>query len=232
MTLTAHGDLFAFSCSISPVGDEWECKFRGVPITGYAPTAEDAACRRFTRVVDERKSTAQHWYVVGRCDSRARALADRHYSRNPKSVGDYRFCSVGKNIVLIVPSMCGASALWVSHYSKFRDDGFECFNNSHFRNESGIQSSVLIREALAITRFLWADCLPKDGFHTFVNPRKVRPIKRHGQDFWGYSFYQAGFKQWHERTSDRDLIRYVLPREELIQIQPIAPREEQLRLAI
>lgn len=55
MTLTAHGDLFAFSCSISPVGDEWECKFRGVPITGYAPTAEDAACRRFTRVVDERK---------------------------------------------------------------------------------------------------------------------------------------------------------------------------------
>ena len=53
--LTAHGDLFAFSCSISPVGDEWECKFRGVPITGYAPTAIDAACRRFSRVVDERK---------------------------------------------------------------------------------------------------------------------------------------------------------------------------------
>lgn len=56
MTLTAHGDLFAFSCSISPLPTgEWECKFRGVPITGYAPTAEDAACRRFTRVVDERK---------------------------------------------------------------------------------------------------------------------------------------------------------------------------------
>lgn len=53
--LTPHSDLFAFSCSISFVGDEWECKFRGIDMVGYAPTAMDAACRRFTRVVDNRK---------------------------------------------------------------------------------------------------------------------------------------------------------------------------------
>jgi hypothetical protein len=85
MTLTSHRDLLFFSSAISPLPNgEWECKFRGVPITGYAPTAEDAACRRFTRVVDnrpkskpERLTNGYHYADPDKALTRAKEIALR-----------------------------------------------------------------------------------------------------------------------------------------------------------
>lgn len=170
-----------------------------------------------------------HWHIVGRTDKRARELADRHYSR--QTIGATEFCPPGNNIVLIVQSGDTASALWVSHrpdpranLAKPRQDGFSYWDNPYFRNESGILSSELIIQALAITRYIWKDdYLPCDGFHSFVNPKFVKPIKRHGELFYGYCFYCAGFRAWEQRTKSRKLIRYVMPLEDLLRIEPLAP---------
>lgn len=105
------------------------------------------------------------------------------------------------------------------------------WDNPYFRNESGIQSSLLIREALAITLYLWPDMeLCEDGFHSFVNAKYVRPIKRRGEWFYGYCFYAAGFRPHNERTKSRNLIRYILPKAELCAIEPRSPMREQMAL--
>lgn len=179
-----------------------------------------------------------HWYHVGKTDVRARLLADRHYSRqNP---GTPEFCPPGNSIVLIIPSANGAAALWCSHrpdpranLELPRKDGFIYWDNPYFRNESGIKSSELILEALAITRYLWpTDELLDDGFHSFVSTKHVKPTKRRGQDFWGYCFHASGFRAYPERTKTRNLIRYIYPKDEFLRIKPIAPNYEQMRLAI
>lgn len=177
-----------------------------------------------------------HWHLVRKTDIRARMLADRHYSR--QQPGTREFCPPGNSIVLIIPNGFGASALWCSHrpdpranLAIPRADGYVYWDNPYFRNESGIQSSLLIREALAITRYLWSDLLMcDDGFHSFVNPKHVRPIKRRGEWFYGYCFYAAGFRPHDERTKSRNLIRYVLPKAELCAIEPQAPMREQMVL--
>lgn len=177
-----------------------------------------------------------YWYLVGKTDVRARVMADKHYSR--QQPGTPEFCPPGNSIVLIIPCGTSASALWCSHrpdpranLAIPRADGFVYWDNPYFRNESGIQSSTLIREALAITRYLWPDLLMcEDGFHTFVSPKHVQPIKRRGRDFWGYCFFAAGFEEYPIRTKSRNLIRYVLPKAKLLKIEPIAPMREQLSL--
>lgn len=181
------------------------------------------------------RGEARNWIHVTKTDVRARLLADRHYSR--QTIGAAEICPPGNSIVLIIPDGAAAAALWVSHRPdpkaallKRRADGFDYFDNPYFRNESGVQSSTLIREALAITRYLWQDYDPPDGFHTFVNPRKVKPIIRRGEPYWGYCFLKAGFTLWPERTKSRDLLRFVMPLEQLLSIEPIAPRYEQMRL--
>lgn len=178
-----------------------------------------------------------HWHIVGRTDNRARTLADRHYSR--KKPGATEFCPPGNNIVLIIPDETGqyAKALWCSHrpdpranLAKPRQDGFDYWDNPYFRNECNIQSSNLILEAIAITRYVWTDeFLPHDGFHSFVDPKHVKPIKRRSELFYGYCFHCAGFRAWEKRTS-RKLIRYVLPLDELLRIEPLAPSREQLEM--
>lgn len=176
-----------------------------------------------------------NWFLVGKTDTRARLLADRHYSRQSK--GHREFCPPGNSIVLIIPTLDGAAAqaLWVSHRPDpkagiGRRDGFDYWDNPYFRNESGIVSSILIREALAITRFIWGNDVPVDGFHSFVNPAKLEPIMRRGKKMWGYCFWQAGFRPHAELTKERKLIRYMLTRAEMLAIQPLQPQHEQMRL--
>jgi hypothetical protein len=130
--------------------------------------------------------SARYWYQVKKTDVRARLLADRHYSR--QTIGHPEFCAPGHNIVLIIPRGCAAAAVWVSQRPApgndldVRKDGFEYWNNGIFRNEqSGIPSSVLIKEALQITAALWGDKLPADGMHSFVDPEKVAGVKVRGR---------------------------------------------------
>lgn len=176
------------------------------------------------------------WTAVSKVDVRARLLADRHYSR--QTPGYREFCAPGNNIVLIIPSDDGvtARALWVSQrpdpaaaLDMPRADGFDYWNNAYFRNESGLRSSDLIREAIAITRFYWHDT-PRHGMHSFVDAAKVRGVKVRGHTVHGFSFMKAGFRLSPVLTSERGLLRWILSKRAIEAIEPLAPQSEQLRL--
>ncbi len=175
-----------------------------------------------------------YWKLVGLTDVRARLLADRHYSRqNP---GTPCFTPPGNNIILLG---LNDDALWVSHRPDpkagkevaYRRDGFDYWDNPYFRNESGLLASDLILDALAITLHIWgADTLPPDGFHTFVNPEKVKPTKVHGELVYGFCFGEAQFDLHPDRTKERNLLRYIFPSRRLRWLEPLQPNREQLRM--
>lgn len=174
-----------------------------------------------------------YWKHVHHLDVRARLLADRHYSR--QTPGAREFCPPGNKIVLLG---LNNDALWVSHRPdpnanllQRRADGFDYWDNPYFRNESGMVASELIKQALAITLYIWGvEQLPPDGFHTFVNPTKVKPTMRRGKPEYGYCFLKAGFTLYPERTQARNLLRLIVPSEQLLMIEPMKPTYEQLRL--
>lgn len=177
-----------------------------------------------------------NWYQVHHLDARARELADRHYSR--QTIGAREFCPPGNKIVLIVPSddFTSARALWVSHRPdpkanlvKPRADGFLYWNNPYFRNESNLRASDLILEALAITRYIWNDERPRDGFHSFVDPKHVQGVKVRGETVYGFTYLKAGFTRWPVLTKSRKLIRLVLSLPQLMAIEPLAPLKEMPR---
>lgn len=172
-----------------------------------------------------------HWYKVSHTDRRARLLADRHYSR--QTPGATEFCPPGNKVVLIIPSACAAAAVWASQRPApstgiGRADGFNYWNNVIFRNETDIRSSDLILEALAITKYYWSDNMPADGFHTFVDPRKVRGVKVRGKKVHGFSFMKAGFELYPEITKSRKLLRWIYNREQLEALEPVMPLFEQM----
>jgi hypothetical protein len=112
-----------------------------------------------------------HWALSHRADRRALPLADRHYNR--QKPGTPQFVAPGRCLVLLTPE---ADALWVSswpfaQYVKHAWAGaWVC---SLFRNEGPVLSSVLIREAAAVTRLVWG-APPSLGMVTFVDPSKTR----------------------------------------------------------
>jgi hypothetical protein len=165
----------------------------------------------------------------------ARRLADSHYSR--QSPGSAKFCPPGNKVVLIAPD---GRALWVSHRPDPRSgvrrrDGFEYWDNPYFRREPGAVglASEMIVQAIRITLHEWSkDALPRDGFHSFIDPRHVKPMMRRGVEMWGYSYLMAGFELWPARTKRRGLLRFVFSREKLETLEPLAPGQGQFRLAI
>lgn len=170
-----------------------------------------------------------YWKLVARNDVRGRLLADSHYSR--KKIGAVEFCPPGHNIVLLGMNN---DALWVSHrpsptanLAKPRFDGFDCYDNPYFRNESNERASDLIIQALAITRCLWQDYQPKDGFHSFVDTRKVKPVMRRGKPVYGWVFEKAGFYLYEHVTQTQKLLRYIMNLDTFMNIEPIEPNHEQ-----
>lgn len=171
-----------------------------------------------------------YWKHVHHLDGRARVLADRHYSR--QTPGAREIAPPGNKIVLLGMH---DDALWVSHRPDptsgiGRSDGFSYWDNPYFRNESSELASDLIKDAIAITLYLWRETLPVDGFHSFVNPRHVKPTKRRGELVYGYCFMKAGFELHPELTKARQLLRYIMPVSALLQVRPLKPNYEQLRL--
>lgn len=126
------------------------------------------------------------WYRSHRADRRALPLADRHYNR--QKVGSPQFVPPGRCLVLLTAR---ADALWVTswplaEYVKHAWAGaWVC---SCFRNESEALSSGLITQAVAATRWKWADT-PTLGMVTFVDPTKVRKKRD-----WGRCYRKAGFR--------------------------------------
>lgn len=173
-----------------------------------------------------------YWKLVTTADVRARLLADRHYSRqNP---GTPCFTPPGNSIVLLG---LNDDALWVSHrpdpkagLALKRADGFDYYDNPYFRNESGRTASELILEALAVTRHIWQDYEPPHGFHSFVNPRKVKPTMRRGVPVYGWVFEKAGFQLSPDLTKSRKLLRYIMPLTDFMAIEAVAPVYEQMSM--
>lgn len=168
---------------------------------------------------------AQYWQQIDHTDPRALEMADRHYSR--QAPGTPEFTPSGHKIVLMHFAKDGTpAALWASHRpapgKAVRADGRDVWACTMFRVEQRtVLASDLITEAVAITRGLW-EPLPLGGYYTTINPRKVAPIKRRGQDVWGYCYIKAGWVVEEVRTIARDLIILNLPLEKLADVQAIA----------
>lgn len=133
------------------------------------------------------------WTISHRCDDAARPLADRHYNR--QNIGAVNFMPPGRCVVLL--SRCRRAVFGTSwpftEYVKHAWGG--AWVNSLFRTESrdlGLASD-LIRLAIAATRHIWP-LVPSLGMITFVDPKKVRPVWRHGKPIYGYCYLKAGFE--------------------------------------
>lgn len=125
-----------------------------------------------------------NWHISYRVDPRARKIADRHYNR--QKIGASQFVSPGRCVVLVTAK----GALWVTswpfaEYVKHQWAG--AWICSCFRNESQVLSSLLIREAIAATRYIWPD-VPELGMVTFVDQTQVRKKRD-----WGRCYRKAGF---------------------------------------
>jgi hypothetical protein len=120
---------------------------------------------------------SQPWQHVKRCDSRARELADRHYSRQTPGARD--FMPPGRTFVLY-----REGGVWgvVEHLDPRGRRVWRC---SIFRNESGEHASELIRAATWLTYDYWLRTftLPQIPLTTEVAPSKVRPKSTPGHCF-------------------------------------------------
>jgi hypothetical protein len=137
-----------------------------------------------------------HWMITNRADVVAAALADKHYSR--QTIGARQFTPPGRVLVLVLPDW---SAVWATSWPDAQyvhreyPDAWIC---TLFRNESTIQSSILIREAVAATRWKYGQP-PESGMITMIDAAKVAcPIP-------GYCYRRAKFKHVGE-TKERGLL--------------------------
>jgi hypothetical protein len=127
------------------------------------------------------------WGIANRADSEALELADRHYNR--QKVGTPQFVPPGRCVVL--KTAC-RRAVWVTSSQRFVLHAWPgAWVNTLFRNEGAGLSSLLILEALAVTRHLWRE-VPAAGVVTFVDPRAVRAKRDPGRCYLRAGFQDAG----------------------------------------
>lgn len=132
------------------------------------------------------------WEESWRSDPRARAIADRHYSR--QTVGAIGFVPPGRCLVLYAETETG-SAYWVTswpfgEYVKHRWPG--AWICSAFRNEGAGLGVQMILDAVACTRWRYGEP-PELGMITFVDSEKVEPTMVRGEPVYGWTFIMAGF---------------------------------------
>lgn len=129
------------------------------------------------------------WRPSHRADPRALPIADRHYNR--QKPGTPQFVPPGRCAVFLTPL---ADALWVTswpfaQYTKHAWAG--AWMCSCFRNESPYLSSLLIIEAVALTRGIYGEPPPL-GMVTFVDPAKVRRKRDFGRCYRKAGFFECG----------------------------------------
>lgn len=137
------------------------------------------------------------WHMSHRADPAARVLADRHYNR--QKVGAPQFVPPGRCMVLLSGD---GQAFWVTSYpfaEYVRHAWAGAWVCSAFRNEGGGRASDMIRDAVAATVFYgqssWGQAAPPAlGMVTFLDRRKVQPIKVRGAPTWGRTWRLAGFQ--------------------------------------
>lgn len=131
------------------------------------------------------------WVKVERCHPQARALADRHYSR--QTVGARDFMASGKTLVLL--TRC-ARAVWgcIENLDPVGNLRWRC---SIFRNEGGGLSSDLVREATVRTFDFWRRThgLPSVPLQTEVDPRRTRTKRDPGRCFLKAGWFVIGVRR-------------------------------------
>ena len=161
---------------------------------------------------------AKYWRRSHRADKKALPLADRHYNR--QKPGSPQFVPPGRCVVLLSQE---GDALWVTswpyaEYTKHAWPG--AWICSCFRNESEHLSSDMIREAVAITRYIWPDP-PSLGMVTFVSTKHVRKKRD-----WGRCYRKAGWVPCG--TTKGGLIALQIIPERMP--EPISPLTDQITL--
>lgn len=140
-----------------------------------------------------------NWLITDKGDQDARLLADRHYSR--RTPGSPQFCRNGQNLVFIADA---ADAVWVTFRptpgKAIRQDGFDAWECSLFRNEGTSLSSQLIREAVRLTWALWGPA-PSGGLITYVRPECV------ASGLPGYCFLRAGWRHVGASADGKPMFR-------------------------
>lgn len=126
-------------------------------------------------------------------DQECRALADRHYTRRPGSVGKKQFCYSGRKLVLRNASGT-VVFVWMWPQDDKRMDGRKGYNCAIFRNEDARAASDTILEAERFAVEKWG---PGPAY-TFIDARKLSTQKRRGAEFcpWpvGRCYLRAGWK--------------------------------------
>lgn len=168
------------------------------------------------------------WRRSWRADPEARALADRHYSR--QNIGAAQFVPPGACAVFVAGDP--VDALWVTsaplaEYVRHQWAGaWVC---AIYRNEkAGRRSSDLIRDAIAATRHQLGDP-PALGMISFVDERAVRAKTTPGR-----CFLEAGFEPVG-RTVERDYLALQISPDRMPAPAPAGARRDrspQLRLAV
>lgn len=134
------------------------------------------------------------WHVVLRSDARARALADRHYSRQTPAAVD--FMANGRVLVLLTDD---ARAVW-GVIENLTPGGHLRWRVSIFRNEGAGLSSDLIREATDRTRAYWRShygWLPPVPLTTEVDPDRTRRKRDPGRCFVRAGWTRIGVRRRH-----------------------------------
>lgn len=135
------------------------------------------------------------WSQSHRFDAAVLPLANRHYNR--QKIGSPQFAPPGSCFVLKRLVDFDVTAFWITSnpFAEYvRHDWAGAWVCSAFRNEGdGDVASELILEALAATRWFYGEPPPL-GLITFVNPSKVPPVTRRGNEVYGYCFMKAGFE--------------------------------------
>lgn len=133
------------------------------------------------------------WHVVSRCDVRARALADRHYSR--QSVGARDFMASGRTLVMLTDD---ERAVWgvIENLDPAGRTQWRC---SIFRNEGAGVSSTLIREATARTFTYWRSHYGRvpGRLTTEIDTEKVRRKRDPGRCFLRAGWERVGLGRGH-----------------------------------
>jgi hypothetical protein len=128
-----------------------------------------------------------NWRISHRADREAAVIADRHYSR--QKPGTSQFVPPGRCFVLVSDSAYWVTSWPFAEYVKHAWAG--AWMCSAFRNEGEVLSSLLIREAVAATRWNYGDA-PELGMVTFVDTAKVRHKRDPGRCFLKAGFTKCG----------------------------------------
>lgn len=162
----------------------------------------------------------ERWQLVSRADPRANTLAKRHYTCQSPNSDQY----VPPGRCLCLYSQRRGKAVWVTSWplaEYVKHEWAGAWINSLFRSESRVLASVLIREAVAATRWYFGDP-PSLGMVSFINPQYVRPKEQLGRCYIAAGFEFVG-------TTQGGLLAFQLTPDRMPEPQP--PIGAQLRLA-